>query len=161
MVDRAFELLLKATVVHKGGKIREKGKDEIRIGFDLCLRKCLSDAKLKCLTEDETVALQSLNSLRDAAQIAVSEEQLYVDAQSAVTLFAKLCKAELGLPMKSYILERIVPLCAKPPRDLGAVFDAEFEHIKKMVAPGSRKRLDARAKLRLVNLCELLSPSRN
>jgi hypothetical protein len=51
------------------------------IGFDLCLRKCLSDANLKCLSEDEVVALQSLNTLRDAAQhymVELSEEHLYV-----------------------------------------------------------------------------------
>jgi hypothetical protein len=151
MMDRAFELLLKAIIVHNGGKIREKGKEEITMGFDLCLRKCLSDAKLKCLTEDEAVALQSLNTLRDAAQhylIELSEAQLYVHAQSAVTLFAKLCRDELALPMKNDIPERIVPLCAKPPKDLAALFDAEFADIKAMVAPGSRKRLDARAKLR-------------
>ena len=50
------------------------------IGFDLCLRKCLSDANLKCLNEDEVVALQSLNTLRDAAQhymVELSEEHLY------------------------------------------------------------------------------------
>lgn len=38
------------------------------IGCDLCLRKCLSDESLKCLAEDEAVTLQSLNTMRDAAQ---------------------------------------------------------------------------------------------
>jgi len=151
MLDRAFELLLKAIIIHKGGSIREARKEELTIGFDLCLRKCLSDANLKCLTEDDAVALQSLNTLRDAAQhyvIELSEEHLYVYAQSAVTLFGRLCKDELGLPMKGDIPERILPVCARPPKELGALFDAEFADIRGMVAPGSRKRMDARAKLR-------------
>lgn len=151
MLDRAFELLLKAIIIHRGGDIREKAKQGTTIGFDLCLRKCLSDAKLRCLTEDEVVALQTLNTLRDAAQhhmIEVSEELLYVHAQSAVTLFTRLTTEVLNRPLRDEIPSRILPVCAKPPADLPALFDVEFADIKKMVAPGSRKRLDAKAKLR-------------
>lgn len=150
MIDRAFELLLKAIIVEKGGKIRDK-RSNLTIGFDTCLRKCLSEAPIKCLADDEAVALQNLNSLRDAAQhylVEVSEDQLYVYAQAAVSLFGKLTKEALGLPLKDAVPERVLPVCAKPPKDLGAVFDAEFADIKAMVAPGSRKRLDAKAKLR-------------
>lgn len=150
-MDRAFELLLKAIILHKGGSIRELRKEGTTIGFDFCLRKCLSDAKVKCLSEDEAIALQAMNTLRDAAQhymIEVSEEHLYIHAQSAVTLFGRLCRDELSAPLKKDIPARMLPVCAKPPRDLGALFDAEFADIKAMVAPGSRKRLDAHAKLR-------------
>ena len=42
--------------------MRDKQKEGMTIGFDLCLRKCLSDANLKCLNEDEVVALQSLGT---------------------------------------------------------------------------------------------------
>lgn len=151
MLDRAFELLLKAIIVHRNGAIRDRKKAEITIGFDACLRKCLSDADLKCLSEDDAVALQNLNSLRDAAQhymIEVSEEQLYVYAQAAVSLFARLTKDVLELPLRAEIPHRILPVCAKPTADLSVVFDTEFADIRGMVAPGSRRRLDARAKLR-------------
>jgi hypothetical protein len=151
MLDRAFELVLKAIIIHKGGEIREKKMDGMTIGFDLCLRKCLSDAKLKCLSEEEVVALQAMNTLRDAAQhhmIEVSEELLYVYAQSAITLFGRLVHEVLGKPLRDEIPHRILPVCAKPPSDLGALFDVEFADIKRMVTPGNRKRLDAKAKLR-------------
>jgi hypothetical protein len=151
MLDRAFELLLKAIILHRSGSIRDRKRAEITIGFDACLRKCLTDAELKCLSEDDAVALQNLNSLRDAAQhymIELSEEQLYVYAQAAVSLFSRLTKEVLELPLRSEIPHRILPVCAKPTADLGAVFDTEFSDIKRMVGPGSRKRLDARAKLR-------------
>jgi hypothetical protein len=153
LLDRAFELLLKAIIVHRAGgdAIREKKKEGMTIGFDLCLRKCLSDADLKCLNEDEVVALQSLNTLRDAAQhymVELSEEHLYVYAQAALTLFGRLTREVLKRPLASEIPQRILPVCARPPADLGALFEVEFADIKRMVAPGSRKRLDARAKLR-------------
>lgn len=151
MLDRAFELLLKAIIIHKGGSIREVKKAGTTIGFDMCLRKCLSDAALKCLSEDDAVALQTLNTLRDAAQhhiIEVSEEFLYVNAQAAVTLFGRLGTDALGMPLRTEIPARILPVCARPPRDLGEIFDAEFADIKALVAPKSRKRLDAHARLR-------------
>ena len=52
LLDRAFELLLKAIIVHHAGgdAIREKKKEGITIAFDLCLRKCLSDADLAALS---------------------------------------------------------------------------------------------------------------
>jgi hypothetical protein len=151
LMDRAFELLLKAIIVHKGGEIRERKNQGVTIGFDLCLRKCLSDATLKCVSEDDAVALQSLNSLRDAAQhyvVELSEEQLYVYAQMGVTLFTRLAREALALPLRNAVPVRVLPISPKPPQDLGALFDLEFADIKRMVAPGSRKRLDARAKLR-------------
>ena len=103
------------------------------------------------MSEDDAVALQSLNSLRDAAQhymIELSEEHLYVYAQSGLTLFDRLAKNVLHRPLKDEIPQRAMPVCAQPPTDLGALFDAEFADIKRMAAPRSRKRLDARAKLR-------------
>jgi Protein of unknown function (DUF3644) len=149
---RAFELLLKAIIVHRAGgdAIRKKKKEGMTIGFDLCLRKCLSD-DLKCLNEDEVVALQSLNTLRDAAQhymVELSEEHLYVYAQAALTLFGRLTREVLKRPLASEIPQRILPVCVRPPADLGALFEVEFADIKRMVAPGSRKRLDAKARLR-------------
>ena len=53
LLDRSFELLFKAIIVHRAGgsAIREPGKQGMTLGFDPCLRKCLSDAKLKCLNE--------------------------------------------------------------------------------------------------------------
>jgi hypothetical protein len=38
-LDRAFELLLKATIVHRGGVIREAGEKHT-IGHDKCIRRC-------------------------------------------------------------------------------------------------------------------------
>jgi hypothetical protein len=150
MLDRAFELLLKAIIVHRAGKIR--GKDSnLTIGFDACLRKCVSEEPLKCLTEDEAVTLQNLNSLRDAAQhyfTELPEDLLYIYAQSAVTLFDKLSSDVLGLTLKDTMPNRVLPVSPKPPRDFGLILDAEFGDIAKILGPGSRRGLDAKARIR-------------
>jgi hypothetical protein len=156
MLDRAFELLLKAIIVHRGGKIRAADSN-LTIGFDACLRKCISEEPLKCLTEDEAVTVQNLNSLRDAAQhyfTEVIEDLLYIYSQSAVTLFEKLATDVLGFSLKDTMPSRVLPVSPKPPRDFGLILDAELGDIAKMVAPGSRKGLDAKARLRSVAILQ-------
>jgi hypothetical protein len=159
LLDRSFELLLKAIIVHRAGgsAIREPGKQGMTLGFDHCLRKCLSDAKLKCLDEDDAVALQALNTLRDAAQhymVEMAEEHLYVHAQSAVTLFGRLAGDVFGRSLADDIPRRILPVCAKVPSGIESMFDIEFADIKRLVAPGSRRRLDAKARLRAMAILQ-------
>jgi hypothetical protein len=101
--------------------------------------------------EDQAVTLQNLNRLRDAAQhyfTDLSEDLLYIYTQSAVTLFDKLCTDVLGLSLKDVMPNRVLPVSPKPPRDFGLILDGEFGEIATMVAPGSRKRLDAKARIR-------------
>jgi hypothetical protein len=156
-LDRAFELVLKAIIVEKGGRIRDKRDNALTIGHDACLRLCFSDAKVKCLSEEDVIALQNLNSLRDAAQhyiVEPSEGQLYVYSQAAVTMFKRLSEDALGFSLGSDVPERMVVVSASPPQDFGALLDVEFAEIKLMVAPGSRKRLDAHARIRTMAVLE-------
>ncbi len=156
LLDRAFELILKASIVHKNGRIREARAKET-IGFDKCVRKCLTDAQVQCLTNDETVTLQVINSLRDAAQhyiLDISEEQLYIYAQAGTTLFGELLERVFARKLSDYIPERVLPISATPPKDLHAVIAAEFEDIKRLMAPGSRRWVQARAKLRALAIAE-------
>ncbi len=94
LLDRSFELLFKSIIVHRGGKIRERRAKET-LGFDLCVRKCLSDVKVKCLSEEEAMTVQIVNSLRDAAQhylLELSEQQLYIYTQGGLTLYLLCCR---------------------------------------------------------------------
>ena len=45
-LDHAFEMLLKSSIIQRGGRIREKRAAET-IGFDACLRVLLTDSKIK------------------------------------------------------------------------------------------------------------------
>lgn len=163
MLDRSFELLLKAIIVFRGGKIREPRAKET-IGFDACVRKCLSDAQIKCFNEEEALTFQIINSLRDAAQhyiVDISEQQLYTYTQSGLTLFDKLLHDVFDKKLIDYLPDRILPVSSNPPMDFGNLMEIEFEDIKRLVAPGSRKRFQARAKLRSFAIVEAsLSGSR-
>lgn len=156
-LDRAFELLMKSVILAKDGSIRDKRDRALTIGFDQCLRKCVSDHQLKCLNDEEAMSLQNLNNLRDAAQhyiVEPSEGQLYVYAQAAVTLFSKITKNALNLPLRNGIPDRVCLVSALPPTEFGALLDADFAEIASMVSPGSRKRLDAKARIRTLAVLE-------
>jgi len=156
LLDRGFELLLKAAIVHKGGRIREPRARET-IGFDACVRKCVSDLQVKCLTEEEALTIQIINSLRDAAQhyfVEVSEQQLYLYSQAGLTLFDKILRNVFSQRLTDHLPDRVLPISTNPPQDLGTLLTVEFEDIRTLVTPGSRKHLKARARLRALAIIE-------
>lgn len=156
LLDRSFELLLKAAILHKNGRIRESRAKET-IGFDKCVRKCLSEKEVECLDDDQALTLQIINSLRDAAQhhlLDVSEQQLYMYAQAGVTLFDSILQDVFEQRLREHLPARVLPVSTEPPTDIALLIDKEFAQIKKLVAPKSRKRLEARARLRSLAVIE-------
>jgi hypothetical protein len=149
-LDHGFEMLMKAAILHRGGKIREKRAKET-IGFDACVRRSLSDGNIKYLTEEQTLVLQTINGLRDAAQhhlLDISEGQLYIHMQSGLTLFRDLLKSVFVQDLASHLPTRVLPVSTLPPTDLATLFDSETTEIKKLLAPGRRRRIEAMARLR-------------
>ncbi|MGH9462678.1 MAG: DUF3644 domain-containing protein, partial [Vicinamibacteria bacterium] len=118
-LDRSFEMLLKAAIVHQGGRIREPRARQT-IGFDHCVRKCLTDATVKCLEPEQALTLQVINGLRDAAQhyiLEISEDELYLQAQAGVTLFRDLLKKVFGEDLTDHLPARVLPVSTRPPQD--------------------------------------------
>lgn len=149
-LDHAFEMLMKSAILHKGGRIREKRAKET-IGFDACVRRSLSDGRIRYLTEEQALILQTINGLRDAAQhhlLDISEGQLYVHVQSGVTLFRDLLKSVFNRSLLTYLPARVLPVSTSPPTDLSTLFESEVAEIKKLLRPGRRRKIDAAARLR-------------
>src|ERR1035441_3856886 len=95
LLDHSFEMLFKAIILHRGGRIRER-RSEQTIGFDACVRKGLSDAQVKFLNGNQALTVQIINSLRDAAQhhiLDISEQHLYIQAQAGLSLFRDIFKS--------------------------------------------------------------------
>jgi hypothetical protein len=149
-LDHGFEMLLKAAILHKGGLIRERRAKET-IGFDVCVRRALSDGRIKFLSEEQALTLQTINGLRDAAQhhlLDISESQLYIHAQSGITLFRDLLKNVFGQELAHHLPIRVLPVSTSPPDTLATLFDSEIPEIKKLLRPGKRRRVEAEARLR-------------
>jgi len=150
LLDHAFEMLLKAAILHRGGRIRENRAKET-IGFDACRRRGLSDGRIKFLTEEQALTLQMINGLHDAAQhhlLDVTEGQLYLHEQSGVTLFRDLLKNVFDKDLACHLPARVLPVSTLPPTDLVTLFDSETKEILKLLRPGRRRRIEAEARLR-------------
>lgn len=157
LMDHAFEMLLKAAILHRGGSIREKGRENQTIGFSLCVRRALSDSKIAFLTEEQSITLQALNSLRDAAQhhlVTLSEASLYLHAQTGVTLFRDLLDRVFGRKLVSMMPARVLPVSTTPPVDLMTLFAQEHEAVRQLLRPGSRKAQLAEQRLRAMSILD-------
>lgn len=155
-LDHSFEMLLKAAILHRGGKIREPRAKQT-IGFDACLRKALSDGSIKFLTNVQALAPQTINSLRDAAQhhlVDISEQHLYLQAQAGLTLFRDIFKKVFDIELYTELPARVLPLSTSVPTDFETLFDTEVKEIRKLLYPGSRRRIEATAKLRALAIVE-------
>lgn len=147
-LDHSFEMLLKAAILARGGKIRER-RESNTIGFDRCVRRALSDKPF--LTEEQALVLQAINGLRDAAQhhlLDLSEGQLYFHAQSGVTLFRDVLKDVFDEDLADSLPSRVLPVSTTVPVDPLDMFAAELDTVKQLLAPGRRHRAEAEAKLR-------------
>ena len=156
LLDHAFEMLLKAALRHRQEAIR-KPREKQTIGFGACVRKALTDAKVKFLTEEQALTLQTINGQRDAAQhylVDVSEHQWYFYAQAGVTLFRDIHDEVFEESLILELPERVLPISTTAPRDLSALFEKEVEEIKTLLVPGTRRRMDAIAKARSLAVLE-------
>jgi hypothetical protein len=150
LLDHAFEMLLKAAIVERGSRIREKRANET-IGFDACVRRALSTEHVRFLSDEQALVLQTINRLRDAAQhhlLNASEGQLYVHIQSGVTLSRDILKVVFKQELTTHLPIRVLPVSTSPPTTLTALFESEVDEVKKLLKPGKRRQVEAMARLR-------------
>ncbi|MDH6423124.1 DUF3644 domain-containing protein [Aurantimicrobium minutum] len=147
-LDHSFEMLLKAGILTKGGKIRNSREKET-IGFEKSLRKALSESAF--LTEEQVLVLQTINGLRDAAQhhlVDLSESQLYFHCQSGVTLFRDILLDVFNEDLAKILPPRALPVSTIAMSDPLEMFISDAEKVKQLLKPGRRKKAEAEAMLR-------------
>lgn len=156
MLDHSFEMLLKAAIRHRRGKIR-KPREKQTIGFNACVRKGLTDASLKFLSDEQALTLQTINGQRDATQhylLDMSEHQLYFYAQAGVTLFRDIHDNVFDEKLVLQLPERVLPISTTAPKDLLALFEKEVDEIRGLLAPRTRKKMEAIARARSLAVLE-------
>ena len=151
LLDHAFEMLLKAAIIQRGGKIRKPGENNT-ITFKECLRKASNEERVQFLTDDQELQLRALNSLRDAAQhylLELSEQHFYIHVQAGFTLFRHVYSFSVSdKGLNAQLPARVLPLSTMPPADILTVFEEETEEIQRLLKPGRRQQVEARSKLR-------------
>lgn len=150
MLQHAFEMLLKAAILQRTGSIHER-EQRYTYGFDRCL--IMAEQQLKIISSDGRSTLSILDAQRDQAAhfyVNMSEDMLYVHAQSGVTLFAEILKEAFGIRLAERLPGRILPVSTRPPRDLVALFSSELAEVDKLLSGGKRQGATAAAKLRSI-----------
>lgn len=163
LLDHSFEMLLKSTIVHRGGRIRERRAAQT-IVFDHCIRKCLSDAQVKCLTEPQALTLRIINAFRDGAYhylINISEQVFYLYTQAGVTTFADIFRQVFQKELGDFLPSRVLPISTEPPSDLVVIMDKEFHQIQNLLAIGMRRGAEAKARLRAIAIAENVATGRD
>ena len=148
LLHHAFEMLLKAIIKERTGTVHAKG-EKYSYGFDKCLEVTQND--IKVISADERSTLSILDAYRDTAvhyYQEVSEDLLYLQAQAAVTLFDELLHRVFMERLADCIPERVLPISTRPPKDLKVLIDSELSQIDELLQAGSRKGIQAAAKLR-------------
>lgn len=156
MLDHSFEMLMKAAILHRNGRIMGRNETQT-IGFDACVRKGNTDGGLKFLTDEQALTLRAINGQRDAAQhhlVDMSENQLYFYAQAGVTLFRGIHDDVFRKKLIVDLPERVLPVSTTAPRELSALFDKEVDVIVGLLKPGTRKKLDAMTRARSLAVLE-------
>lgn len=148
LLHHAFEMLLKAIIKDKTGTVHAKG-EKYSYGFDKCLEVVQNE--IKVISADERATLSILDAHRDTAvhyYQEISEDLLYLQAQAAVTLFDDLLHRTFGNRLADCIPQRVLPVSTRPPKDLQLLIDNELRQVDDLLQPGSRKGIQAMARLR-------------
>ena len=171
MFDHAFEMLLKAALVQRGGDIKSreeteentantKSKTETEgntIGFVDCVNKALSDGNLKFLRQHQNTTLLEIHSLRNAEQhylVEISEQKLYLTVQVGFTIFKDILRDVFAKDLADCLPTRVLPVSTTPMVDIHTIFQDEVESIRQLLLPGKRQRVRANARLRSLAIME-------
>jgi hypothetical protein len=154
MVNHAFEMLFKAVVFEKTGRIRAK-REKYNYGFEKCLAIC--QTQINVLDENEALSLKNLNGFRDAAAhdlVEISEGLLYAHTQQAVLIFGAVLKRAFNKDLAKWLPRRILPLTTYVPTEITAIVDQDMTAISGMLSRGRRRKDDAEARLRPYQVME-------
>ena len=148
LLHHAFEMILKAAIRDRTGTVHDK-QTKYSYGFDKCLN--VARDELSLISADESNTLSILDALRDTSvhfYQEISEDLLYIQAQAAVTLFNDLLASAFGEKLGDLIPARVLPISTRPPKNLQILFSSELKQVDRLLEPGSRKGIQASARLR-------------
>lgn len=146
-MQHACEMLLKAGLVQAQLSVFDP-----KVGQAFGFEKCLNLGRQHlAITEEEAGTLRAIDALRDAEQhwlSSVSEGLLYAHCRAGVTLFDDLLQRVFHDRLGNHLPHRVLPLSSEPPQDIQLLLDDEYSQIVQLLAPGNRRRPDARARIR-------------
>jgi hypothetical protein len=135
-IHHAFEMLLKAVVFEKTGRIRAK-RDKYNYGLEKCIAPC--QTQLSALDENEALSLKNLDGFRDAAAhdlVEISEGLLHAHIEQAVLIFGAVLKRVFNKELATWLPRRILPLSTSLPMEITAIVEKDMAAISRMLTRG-------------------------
>jgi hypothetical protein len=148
LLGHSFEMLLKAVIYQRRGRIRDRG-EPYTYEFKKVINICRSD--LGVIDEDDLAILRAIQQDRNAAAhetVAMSEDMLWLHVRSAVTIYKRILREQFEQDLAKVIPARAVPVSALPPTDALAVVATEMDELRGLLVPGTRRGDEARARIR-------------
>ena len=158
----AHEMLLKAALIQRKRSI-QKRRESKNISVSTALQM-LGPEDEKALTESEVLSLRALSNVRDAAQhsaVRLSEQTLFLQVQTAVTVFDRLLRQEFEVSLADFLPSRVLPISTEPPASLELLIDSEVSQIGRLLEPGRRMSAEAKARLRPLLAIDLAAADEN
>lgn len=156
LIHHSLEMLLKSALLERGAKIQDSSSEHT-YGFEKCLNKALTDGDVKFLTEEQHFTLLTIYGQRNAAQhslLDISEQQLYLHAQSGLTIFRDILKKVFEIELSHRLPARVLPISTRPLVSIEHLFRDEVAAIKNLLQPRKRRRTEAIARLRPLAIME-------
>ena len=156
LLNHSLEMLLKASLIERGTKIKEKDERNT-IGYDRCIRKGLTEGGVKFLNENQGISLRFIYGLRNAAEhyfIDVSESLLYIATQSGFTQFRVILKDVFGQDLADYFPERVFPVSTVHLVDIAQLFHDEIKAIRALLHSSKHNSVETLARLRALSIME-------
>lgn len=147
MAAHAFEMLLKAVIYEERKKVGFKSGDR-SFGLGKCIDVAMSG--LGVIDAGDCVVLRTLREERNDAThdfITISDDVLWLQLRSAVTIFRKILLGLTGQDLGELMPGRVLPVSATPPTDVALVVGKEVEQIMELLTPSKRRGAEARARL--------------
>jgi len=159
LLDHSFEMLLKAAILRRGGKIRADDGSGQTISLEKCVKRCRDgtrdNQRIQFLSKSEAAAIFSLNNLRDYAQheqVDVREQQLYLQSRQCTDIFEMILTRVFNESLSQYLPDRVLPLSTTVPTDIASVIDQEIDEIQELMDEGATD--EARNKLKALDSVE-------
>lgn len=152
----AHEMLAKSMLLHRRRAIQDR-RDSKTISFERCLN-LLDGSGEKILDENDRISLTALSNVRDAAQhsvVMLSEQELFLHAQAAVTVFDRALRKAFQQRLADFLPTRVLPISTQPPMSMKLLIDKEASQIRDLLQPGRRRTSEATARLRSILAMDL------
>ena len=150
LLQHSFEMLLKAAILKKRGRIRDPGEN-YNYGFRKCVN--IAESDLGLLNDAEAITLRTLERHRDSVThdvLVIEEDLLYYTVQGAVTLYADVLDRVFDEALTDWLPPRSLPVSADVPGDLGGVIEKSMASVRNLLRPNTRRAAQARARLRAI-----------